>query len=501
MIKIRVYFLFFLTLVLTTNKSFATNFKSYQPLSPEIISKLNFLIFPALKSDQSIQSPPAGLQSDANYKDQLIQENLNQNWKKPSPPTEVNTIKPYSPAVYAEGTGTRGGGSGLIIRTTEKNEVKLLEVFRSENLQIYNLFFPLDPELRKIEDNDRSEETAKIIFETVLARIEQVAPLLATKIKTLYISEIPFKNWIPIYEDLPLIEDELKYPLEPNQEKIQIASRRTSNIMYNVRAYAAMSPLNRAALWLHEYIYALSGLENSIKIQRAVSLFFSSEFLTIAQDIPKLTLIFHQLDLLGISRKSLEGSLPPGARLNNTRQSDNCGMLQKMEALTDKTLSFVVKLSDRIVRKNLDSNTAMVVASSVSWAKIFLETSFPIYKYYGQRIMPDQICFDADFKKITQVRSSLAIDPEMALATKNLADAEVEVYKLRTEIILEKDKQLQSKDVQDNLKVSLLLEKLLAKSMDLQAAQFEFNSQSLTSLDKILFPKILREYNISVIEP
>lgn len=487
-------FLFSLTLLFTLQSpTLAVERQSYKPLdvkAPQLFS----ILMNDPKGVLNLQEPLSKPKEDG-----LIHDNLNRDWVKPESPKSLKTIAPFSPFNYAGGTGTRGGGSGLMTKGPDGfNEVKLLEIFRSENLAQYNLFFPIDEQLRRLEDHATSEASAKLIFETVLGRIGQVAPGLARKISVLYQEDLPFKNWIPVVQDLPSIADELQYPLEPNKDKVQIAVRRTKYIVYNVRAYAAMSPLNRAALWMHEYIYALSSLENSIKTQRTVSLFFSSDFLTIAADELKLTHLFFELDLLAISRRSIEGSLPPGARLAKQKQTENCGLLAEIKGTAPgKKVDIGIQLRGSLQTLSLAPSEAVIVLSSLKWSKAFLEKAFPIYKYSGQKIMADRVCLNADRTKITQVQSALAIDDEMFKATEKVAWTQAQLFKAKSDLA-EAHLRLQDDPRNSNFaSVISILDRVRELNLELFKNELDFSQISITSFEKIVNPKMLGEYHIA----
>lgn len=485
--KLRLYILF-LILFLNLQGANANEVVSYKPLSPAVEPLIKK--FRELKTNE-----PLDLKVN-----ELIHENLNKNWKKPEPVLDIKLMTPYQMKNFMEGTGTRGGGSGLLVKRSETfTEVQLLEIFRSEHLAEYNLFFPIDDELKKIEVGRPADEAAQLIFETVLKRISGVAPYLASKIETLYRDELPFKKWIPIYDDLPLVDDEVKYPLEKNTQKIQIASRRTQYVIYNTRAYAAMSPLNRAALWLHEYIYALSGLESSVKTQRAVSLFFSSDFLSISSDIPKLTQLFFELELLSISRRTISGSLSPGATLSGVKQDKYCSLLVSIKGTPGGPAVDVTVLIDGLEKTlSLDRSIAITVFNSILWSKKFLRTSFPLYKYPGHKIMPDRICFDSGFTKITQVQSSLAIDEDLSLATKNAALAEVEYYRAKSALIEAVEAKIENSKAIGKSAITELFEDIEGKRLQRFNTFLEVEARSITPAEKIFNPKILGEYSISI---
>ena len=475
----------FLILFFSLSLAIAGEVQTYKELNPKL--KIEKDIFPDFTKNSSLLEPS---------RDRDIHQDLDKEWQSPKTPKKIDTIRPLGPKNYLEGTGTRGGGSGLLIKISDSfTEVRLLDIYRSENLNLYNQFFPVDDSLRKIEENRPTDQATTDIFEAVLSRITAVAPNLGQKINTLYREELPFSRWVPIYTDLPVIEDELKHPMEQNNKKVQIAIRRVQQIVYNKRAYSAMKPLNRAALWLHEYLYALSGSETSSKTQRAVSLFFSADFLTIAVDEARLTMLFYELDLLAISRQSVHHSLPPGSHVADRKQFKNCGFLASIDGTDseDNKIRISIETDGETQTYNLNRADATIILSALVWSKAFLTKAFPLFKYPGQKIMPDKFCFNDSFTKVTQIQSSLAIDEELRQATMRLARAEVEYLKAQSDYV-------EAQDTPGAEVSSLSVFQL--KSLDAHATYLrentDFTGQLYTPVSKILNPSILREHDIDI---
>jgi hypothetical protein len=483
----------FCSLFLIYSSAMAKEQISYKSLS--FSENMASLVLPANINLFDLGSSPKPGELDID-----INQHLDPKWKKPDTKLKIEMQKPATINQYAEGTGTRGGGSGLLIKhSAEFTEVQLLEIFRSHNLGQYSLFFPIDESLKIIQTSGNSQELTRLIFENVLERIRQVAPGLAGKIHHLYAVELPFEKWIPVIQDLPLIDDEVPYPLEQNKEKVQIAVRRTKYIIYNSRAYLAMTPLNQAALWLHEYLYALSGSEKSIKTQRAVSLFFSSDFSVIARDELKLTRLFFDLDLLAISRSSILSSLPPGATLANERQTLNCGRLTQIKgSIEKKSVEITMNLSGTLKTLALSTAESTIVMSSMMWAKSFLEKSYPIYKYPGQKILVDQVCLDKSQSKVVQVQSSLAIDEEMRTATDELALLESQVFKATSDYYQVLTAIDENPNFANYTVATEALEKLSELRLQRFRKQIEFNIKSLTPIEKIIHPQMLGQYFINI---
>lgn len=445
-----------------------------------------------------LNEPLEGQDSFFSSDEFLIGQHIDPKWPKPKPPLEMS-LKRRSPLIFAEGSRTRGGGSGLQLKSENGIEVKLLEIYRSEKTETYPNFFQLDSKILELENQGPPEVAAKAIFGLVLSRIREVAPNLAHKIQALAEREMPFSQWTPILEGLPLIEDETPYPHETNKEKIQIASRRTDFILYSEQAYLAMSPVNRAALWLHEYLYALTGLEKSIFIQRAVSLFFSAEFFTLARaDLPRLTQLFFEFQVLGLSRPSIENSLPKGASLADSKQKNNCGRILSMSASEAKDRFHIkTEIDGKPYQTELNKNEATIFSNSLMWAKIFLGAKFPIYKYPAQRIDPDRVCFDRSLKKITQIQSSISRNKKLAELTRKVAEAEVAHCKLRSET-LKTLRSMKEGSLDPAKTVGSMGIGLMESKSKLRRAALELDLQNLNIPEIISTSEILGEYNVDI---
>lgn len=476
--------LIFILMSLPLQVALAQSQGSYTRLHIDIMKSINASTHINLDADQDNRF------DSSNSKDRLIRDNLDKKWLAPSPPSGIKNVAPDSPKQFLEGTGTRGGGSGFVVKRNDGlEEVVLLDVFRSQNLGRYNLFFPLDSELQRMESAAGVDAAAEVIFATVLARIEKEAPHLGRKIRHLYEVELPFKNWIPLYVDLPQIEDETSHPMENNNERIQIAMRRTQHILYNTRAYAAMNALNRAALWLHEYIYVLSGTEKSVKTQRAVSLFFSSEFLKVAQDEAKFVQLIFDLDLLSQSQSSLAVHLPPKTRVTEEKQTANCGPMQEMKLTANLGMEIFANFygSPRVISLSRADTAIFMIALLMN--KNHLQGAFPIYKYYGQKILVDLICMNSNFSKVTQIQSRIAIDSELASVTRDMVHAEIEFYKAQSNLALQTSKG----DISTPESI-----KYINRQMELAKIRHLFEVKSITSFENTINPKILGESIIAI---
>ena len=217
-------------------------------------------------------------------------------------------------------SGTRGGGSGILIFNEEKisiQEVKLLEIWRSQNDNIGLEGFTIDDSL--LDDRKFQGRTVEIrseyIFLNVLNRIINKLPVLALKIQD---AQNKIGQWIDSYETLPIIFDygnDLK--LNDHEMQVQIVHRILDNILYDKYLYDKMNAINRAALKMHEYVYTISNHKKSSLIQKFVVMAFSKEFETMS-DEEIMDIVSKTFGLKYLIKDALKNSieLPEGATFN-----------------------------------------------------------------------------------------------------------------------------------------------------------------------------------------
>ena len=231
--------------------------------------------------------------------------------------------------LLAEGSGTRGGGSGILTDYSNRSsEVVLLDVYRSENSDKLTRFYKPDSFLRK-------HPVEQFIFNEILKRAHSKFPSLVAALKNASVN-IPFSKWTASITDFPVIDDyigdiELVSNDYIKQSHVQIAYRHLNQIIYNEYYYNLMDSFNKTALRLHEYIYMLSGQKNSIYTQILVSYLMSAELQT-DESIPDK--IFEIHTYLGFSRNSyFDVVLPENVVVtNDLSKSDKlCGYVTKLE--------------------------------------------------------------------------------------------------------------------------------------------------------------------------
>lgn len=391
----------------------ASNFTSDLP-------KINFDILEGFKDAPAIMN-----------KRSLIEYQLNPAIKDTTPSVkwdrEINTS-----AASSEGTGTRGGGSGVLMLNGEGNEeVVLLDLYRARNRKQFPLFFETDSALVSINHslNDVDLE-AQEIYKVVLERIENVYPGMAHKLKEME-KIMPMSNWISTSSNFPLIEDFIgDIYLKENQQQVQIAYRRNNQIIFAKDLFNKMDGLNRAALKLHEYLYASASNGHSVSVQRLVSLLMSNKILDSNFKKSAGQTLF-DLKLNGLAMEKVE--LLPGQKVTQEEPGffDMCGTIKKFEvnpsnksimlqlSVNPKKLQLTRKdlkaenLNDRFFTKYMDKklegedvrNFMLAIYS----AKEFISTKYPTSLYPAQTTNLDIVCVNKVTFKLTYVEISQSI--------------------------------------------------------------------------------------------
>lgn len=125
--------------------------------------------------------------------------------------------------LLAEGSGTRGGGSGILTDYLNRSsEVVLLDVYRSEYSDKFIRFYKPDSSLRK-------HPVEQFIFNEILKRAHSKFPSLVAALKKASVN-IPFSKWTASITDFPVIDDyigdiELVSNGHFKQSHVQIAYR------------------------------------------------------------------------------------------------------------------------------------------------------------------------------------------------------------------------------------------------------------------------------------
>jgi hypothetical protein len=308
-------------------------------------------------------------------------------------------------ASHSEGTGTRGGGSGILKKKLDgKNEVKLLDIYRSEHRESFPLFFEIDKHLLKVNASKKNrDDIADEIFHIVVARTLKVMPALAKRIIEMA-KTIPFSSWTPSLTIFPLIDDFVgENHLNPDEEQVQVAYRKNLQIIYDEDLYGAMDGLNRAALYLHEYLYIISSTKESVAIQRLVSLLMSTKILE--NDFAKnASQMMFEFKLNAIASPTIE--LPPGVVLTNEPAGKNssCGYLVQIRANPgDKTIVMRLAMESptekgkaQLIERRLTPKETLYFMNAAYSLKNQLSVKFPIFLYPAQNTMADVVCINKD---------------------------------------------------------------------------------------------------------
>ena len=186
------------------------------------------------------------------------------------------------------GPTTSGGGKTVVCRDTagEISSIELLDLYEGR------LAF-------QDEHPTSTTETEETLLENAVARLEGTGYSLVNlhwdyqKVRDAVSSVKSALHVLPIGTVIPATNDSFEV-VAPNNCKIeQIAKYLDStNIIVNGEMYAKLSPLQRAALTLHEALYAvdrqLTNIQDSRHARRAVSqaLGIKSNFADIIHDLP-----------------------------------------------------------------------------------------------------------------------------------------------------------------------------------------------------------------------
>lgn len=408
--------LFCLTAVLTS--------PAYAISDPAGLTTPNFDLLPSFKN----QNTPA---EQATF-DRIYNQGIRA--KDPEP------VRPTGGPLFAEGSGTRGGGSGVISVAPDGTMTgELLDIYRSRHLDRFPKFHELDPSLVALARGLDPEKGSELVIADVLKRLNQHLPGLGAAILETS-RQLPFSSWTAVTAPLPLIDDYIgRVELGATQTQVQIAYRRTDQIVYNVDRYRSLDGFNRAALKLHEWIYALSNATVSIAVQRIVSLIMSAD-LESAEKLKAERELFVIASLTPLLKTS---PLVEGVAFTahaEPRAGDICGLVK--EVAMDKaqdgkgpsaTISIVydpahplLTLQDLSLENGFGAKLAL---SKPAWIKVKaaefmrfiaafsrikaeLSVTYPIYKYPAQRVVPDIVCVNASKRRMTSLESGLDWNPD-----------------------------------------------------------------------------------------
>jgi len=346
-----------------------------------------------------------------------------------APVQKIESRKFKTGEILSEGTGTRGGGSGVAIKHPSGGlSVQLLDIYRSERLDQHPKFFEIDPEFKRISQDLPASEASEKIFALVMSRLKSKMPHLTKKIETAALA-MPFEKWTAAISKFPLLEDYIgTVSLQPNESHIQIAYRRNNQIIYNEDYLLAMDGLNRAALQLHEYIYAISSQDHSAKVQRFVSLAFSPQLFQLKTDT-ELEQMLMELNVLGLAMKT--PTMQDGAKVTSEPRGRNesCGQLLSANAdIPTKTVKLYLQMENQKVAVDLDTQSMKTFLLSIYAAKAFLEAQFPSSLYPAQQMKQDVICVDRFSGKPSSFELLTVYDPVKSAAELKAAYLEARYF-------------------------------------------------------------------------
>ena len=354
------------------------------------------------------------------------------------------TTNPNSsdPIRMANGSGTRGGGSGIARYQGEKIiDVILLDLYRKN--QIDRKFYSqlINKWSKFLCDNRCSENSTELMSELILNEtidgIEKYFPILAKRLK-MVLPKVGKQTWTSTSVELPLLND-FGDPifLTENDHQVQIAYRRSTYVIYNQKYYVSMDSINRAALKLHELFYAISGFRESRAIQDVVAHFLSQNFQDKSVRATTKQLLIN-LDLEFLSVESL--NLPKGIELiksKNYKPNEVCGLLTEMTLnKVSKTLQLQINADltrPHITHEDFNVNSLNQLSQynlnpinlfnkfnleltndelsnfilTIYRLKFYLTGQFPIFEFPLQSTPNDIICFNQNNNKIVSLSSTL----------------------------------------------------------------------------------------------
>jgi hypothetical protein len=228
-------------------------------------------------------------------------------------------------------SGTRGGGTAIATYAPgdpqdrqHARTVRLIDLSRDEEayegIDITRVDYAAFPELR--ESQGDAEALSRAALLRILGRIQDRLPHLA---KRLADTASTLGQWIPSEGELPLVGDHGKAKLRPGEKLVQVAIRQHASVIYDTVLYDKLDALNRAALRLHEWVYALSSHPDAGKIQRFVALALSEGFAKLADaELEKLVREALELGYSAASSDPASLALPAGAR--STEEGEPAGL-------------------------------------------------------------------------------------------------------------------------------------------------------------------------------
>ena len=436
---------------------------------------------------------------DPNDARSLVQSNLDDRIKNPTPLTGWKQENSKG-KLYAEGSGTRGGGSGVLIPLGNNMfEVKLLDIYRSERLDIFPLFFAPDPELTELSDMASAQNieiTANKIYEIIMERIKEKFPVFEQTIRGAE-KEIPFTKWQASISEFPIIEDFIgETHLREGEQQVQIAYRHTNQLVYNEQFYLLMDAFNRAALRLHEYIYASASVKVSVQVQRLVSLVMSSTFKN-PDFLETAKLVLAEAHLAPLATKSL--NLPNGVEITEEQPGshDLCGLLKGIRLTKKKNLKIIFDFDpdqQQMTRQDLNLEKMIHFKTSghiktkeikikdeakrnqfliaLYFAKSELSKKYPLYLYPAQSVPIDFICVNKDSEDVTFFEMAVRYDKDKNDEDLKLAQAEAEYFKIQREYVLTVSKS-------DTLNGFDTLMKLKRKEIEILMIKMNINTAGL----------------------
>lgn len=263
-------------------------------------------------------------------------------------------IQVLSPFSYAERPWSSGGGAGVAtyvegMPRVQENlvQIEVLDLWRMRKRQGYQRNYTLHPDFEKLLGPSRlsTEEQSELFLIHALKRIAGKNAILARRLENArsalqkWTSEPP-KNLIPDFGGIQLL---------PHEVPVQIIERKLNQIIFSPPYYERLSALNRAAIKLHELVYAVSNHRSSLFIQELVAFVFSREWDPLSpEDFSQLAGSLFQMKYQVLSDQIQDFTWPEGfSSTNNLLKGGTCGFLMDKVAEDSRSIRLTYHVEDQ----------------------------------------------------------------------------------------------------------------------------------------------------------
>lgn len=177
-------------------------------------------------------------------------------------------------------TDLRNTGAELSKLLFAPKYLSKIQKVRSYDLMMAEMPVGIDqPKLRREMFAPKPEQTRNEIIQEVIGRISAVNSL-GDVIQEVLLNEIPEHHWILAPGVAKIDDGNFQADLPAECIRSQIALRRGDKVLYSGRLFSLMSPLDQAALVIHEAVYKIAmdkgGATNAAGTQEVVGMLFAS---------------------------------------------------------------------------------------------------------------------------------------------------------------------------------------------------------------------------------